>query len=44
MGKQDTFVLGCSYRISSIQEINDTKLFSMLLNVSSLYHKKGYGI
>ena len=39
MGKQDTFVLGCCYRTPSSHEINDTKLFSMLSNILSLYHK-----
>ena len=40
MGKQDTFVLGCCYRSPSSHEINDTKLFSMLSNILSLYQKK----
>ena len=39
MGKHDTFVLGCCYISPSRHEINDTKLFSMLSNVLSLYHK-----
>ena len=39
MGKQDTFVLGCCYRSPSSHEINDTKLFSMLSNILSIYHK-----